>query len=174
MSSGIRKRLGRKNPEGADLEQIEAVYRRSAARLRRVAAAIIGDREAALEAVQTGFSIAVRRRADFRDEGHLDAWIWRIVVTEARDARARLFACDRAESKDDASEGVLVAHEDGARDERPNALAELSERQRLVVFLRYYTDFDYPTIARVLAINEETVSATLYRAYEHLLAEVSP
>ena len=174
MSSGIRKRLGRKNPEGADLEQIEAVYRRSTARLRRVAAAIIGDREAALEAVQAGFSIAVSHRADFHDEGHLDAWIWRIVVTEARDARARLFAGDSAESEDDAPDGVLTAHREGARDERLNALAELSERQRLVVFLRYYTDFDYPTIARVLAISEATVGATLYRAHAHLLAEVSP
>ena len=58
-----------------------------------------------------------------------------------------------------------------------SALAELSERRRLVVFLRYYADFDHPTIARVLAINEGTVAVTLYQAQtrlRELLEEVSP
>jgi len=174
MSYRARTRLDRRSPEEAGLAQIEAVYRRSAARLRRVAAAIIGDREAALDAVQTGFSTAVRRRADFRGDGPFDAWVWRIVVNEARDVRARLFARDSAEGK---APGGLAAHEDGARNEILNALAELSERKRLVVFLRYYADFDCPTIARVLAVSEGTVGVTLYQAQarlRELLEEVSP
>jgi RNA polymerase sigma-70 factor (ECF subfamily) len=161
MSSRVRTRLGRRSPQEADFEQIEAIYRRSVTRLRRVAAAIIGDRDAALDAVQTGFSTAVRRRADFSGDGPLDAWAWRIVVNEARDVRARLLAHDAA----------------GPRGEILAALAALSERQRLVVFLRYYADFDNPSIARVLAINERTVGATLDQAHpllQELLEKVSP
>jgi DNA-directed RNA polymerase specialized sigma24 family protein len=148
MGNRARTRFGGPSPEEADLAEIEAVYRRSVARLRRVAAAIVGEREAALDAVQTGFSTAVRRRMSFRGDGTLDAWVWRIVVNEARDLRARLLSGDGA-----AGEGVggRLAHEGGARDEILNALAELSERQRLVVFLRYYADLDYSAIARVLA-----------------------
>ena len=163
-SRRARSRLGRRNPPGAELEQIEAVYRRSTARLRRVAAAIIGDRDAALDAVQTGFSIAVRRRAEFLGDGPLEAWAWRIVVNEARDARARLLVRDGA--------GLGGAYLGGSR--KPDVLPELSERQRLVMFLRYYADLDYPTIARVLGIGEGTVDATMKQAHARLLEEVSP
>jgi RNA polymerase sigma factor, sigma-70 family len=177
MRNRARTRLGRRSPEGADLEQIEAVYRRSVTRLRRVAAAIVGDREAALNAVQAGFSTAVRRRADYLGDGSLDAWAWRIVVNEARDVRARLLAYDGAGPESETQNGGLATHGDGARSEILNALAELSERQRLVVFLRYYADFDNPTIAHVLAISERTVSATLNQAHpllQELLEGVSP
>ena len=177
MGNRARTRLGRQSPEGPDLEQIEAVYRRSVTRLRRVAAAIVGDREAALDAVQAGFSTAVRRRAEYLGDGSLDAWAWRIVVNEARDARARLLARDGAGPESETLDDGLAARGDGARGEILNALAELSERQRLVIFLRYYADFDNPTIARVLAISERTVSATFNQAHpllQELLEEVSP
>jgi RNA polymerase sigma factor (sigma-70 family) len=44
------------------------------------------------------------------------------------------------------------------------ALLALPERQRLVVFLRYYADLDYSTIAAALGIQEGTVGATLTAA----------
>jgi RNA polymerase sigma factor (sigma-70 family) len=44
------------------------------------------------------------------------------------------------------------------------ALAALPERQRLVLFLRYYADLDYATIAATLEIAEGTVAATLSSA----------
>ena len=40
-------------------------------------------------------------------------------------------------------------------------IATLPERQRLVVFLRYYADLDYRTIADALEIEVGSVSATL-------------
>src|ERR1035437_3982704 len=165
MGNRARTRFGGPSPEEADLPEIEAVYRRSVARLRRVAAAIVGEREAALDAVQTGFSTAVRRRASFRGDGTLDAWVWRIVVNEARDVRARLLSGDGAAGE---GAGGRLAYEAGARDEILDALAELSERQRLVVFLRYYADLDYSAIARVLTISEGTVGATLNQAHARL------
>jgi DNA-directed RNA polymerase specialized sigma24 family protein len=44
------------------------------------------------------------------------------------------------------------------------AIAALPERQRLVLFLRYFADLDYATIAEALEISPGTVAATLNAA----------
>jgi DNA-directed RNA polymerase specialized sigma24 family protein len=44
----------------------------------------------------------------------------------------------------------------------------LPERQRLVLFLRYYADLDYHTIATALEIADGTVAATLNAAHTTL------
>jgi len=44
-------------------------------------------------------------------------------------------------------------------------VATLPERQRLVLFLRYYADLDYQAIGGVLGIATGTVSATLNQAH---------
>ena len=50
------------------------------------------------------------------------------------------------------------------------ALAALSERQRLVVFLRYYADLDYAAIAELLSIRPGTVGKLLHDARATLRA----
>jgi RNA polymerase sigma-70 factor (ECF subfamily) len=50
----------------------------------------------------------------------------------------------------------------------PVELGDLSERQRLVVFLRYYADLDERTIGEILGIKRGTVSATLHTALKTL------
>src|ERR671915_1258281 len=72
---------------GASLSEIEAVYRERFPEFRRVAAAIVGDRDTALDVVQEAFGRAIRRRRTFRGDGPLDAWIWRLVVNTATDYR---------------------------------------------------------------------------------------
>jgi RNA polymerase sigma factor (sigma-70 family) len=55
-------------------------------------------------------------------------------------------------------------------------IASLPERQRLVLFLRYYADLDYRSIAECLGIEVGTVGSTLHqaqRALKHQLAETS-
>ena len=47
-------------------------------------------------------------------------------------------------------------------------IAALPERQRLIVYLRYYADLDYRQIATVLDIAVGTVSATLSAAHQTL------
>jgi RNA polymerase sigma factor (sigma-70 family) len=46
----------------------------------------------------------------------------------------------------------------------------LPPRRRLVVFLRYFADLPYRTIADVLEIDEGTVAATLAQARQALTA----
>jgi DNA-directed RNA polymerase specialized sigma24 family protein len=57
---------------------------------RHGAAAVLGDYEAAHDAVQDGFARALARRETYRG-GSLEAWIWRIVHRCALDtAGARI------------------------------------------------------------------------------------
>jgi RNA polymerase sigma-70 factor (ECF subfamily) len=149
---------------GATIDDLRSVYEQRLAELRRVAAAIVGDRELASDVVQDAFVRAVRQRRSFTGRGSLDAWVWRIVVNTARDARAGL-------ARIDGEVGELPAA-GGGDDERRElvraAVESLPERQRLVVFLRVYADLDYGTIAAVMGIQSGTVAATLNAAHAKL------
>jgi len=156
------------------LDEIETVYRRRLPELIRVTTAIVGSREAGLDAVQDAFALAVHRRAQFRREGALEAWLWRIVVRTSRDVAAktwtnRMVAADeRIESADEPTD---------VRDDDVHTLVrQLPEGQRLALFLHYYADLDYGTIADALEIKDGTVGALLNQARESLrqsMAEVT-
>jgi RNA polymerase sigma-70 factor (ECF subfamily) len=158
--------MGR-DPGGADLEGIEAVYRQRLPDMRRVATAIAGSREAALDAVQDAFARAIRQRDTFRGDGSLEAWIWRIVVNTARTAAAARVALRL---------DLDALPESGDTDDRVEAspvqvlVRGLPERQRLALFLRYYADLDYGTIADALEVAPGTVAATLSQARDSLRA----
>jgi RNA polymerase sigma-70 factor (ECF subfamily) len=125
-----------------------------------VARAITGDREVALEVVQEGFADALRRSATWEARGTLEGWVWRCVVNRARKTRPRPVP------------DLLVEQDNGVgRDsELMVRLAGLPERQRLVVFLRYFADLEYREIAAALGIEVGTVSATLHAAHANLRA----
>jgi RNA polymerase sigma factor (sigma-70 family) len=140
---------------GASLADIERAYRERLGSYRRVAAAICGDREAAGDIVQEAFARAVRERRRFRGDATVETWLWRIVVNTARNqVRDR----PRVEPL-----GEVPAPE-AALSELGDAVATLPERQRLVVFLRYYADLDYAAIADVAGIAPGTVGAALNAA----------
>src|SRR5580765_8772282 len=108
------------------LDELEALYRRRFTEFCRVAAAIAGDVELGRDAVQEGFARAVRKRRSYRGGGTLEAWVWRIVVNAARDARRRRLRPAPA------VESATNGHVSGL------PLDLLTERQREIVFLHYY------------------------------------
>ena len=161
---------------GAELHEIEAIYRRAFPAFVRTAAVILGDAEAARDAVQEAFAHAVRRRDDFRRQGSLEGWLWRILVNTARTRRRAALSHPRA--------ATLAAHEPSSNGRHEDSeaaavrvlLSQLPERQRLVVFLRYFADLDHARIAEALEIHPGTVAATLNAAHAALrrrLEEVS-
>ena len=148
---------------GATLDELRAIYEGRLPELTRVAAAIVGDRQGAQDVVQEAFVRAVRKRESFDSRGDLNGWVWRIVVNAARDGRAR--------QQEDAERQTFEATgspEDPRREVVRDALEQLPERQRLVLFLRYYADLDYRGIAEAAAISEGTVAATLHAAHDRL------
>jgi RNA polymerase sigma-70 factor, ECF subfamily len=141
------------------LEEIETVYRGRFRYFVQVARAIVGDRERAFEAVQDGFADAIRGRGGFRGDGPLEAWLWRAVVNAARKSvRRPLF-----ELGDEGSEEAAEATPELL--EVSPLVAALPERQRLIVFLRYYAGLSYSAIATALDIEVGTVSASLASAH---------
>lgn len=144
----------------AVLGEIERIYRARFAEYQRVATAILRDADGACDAVQDAFAAAVRNLDSFRGDGPLEAWLWRAVVNCSLNHVRRRTAPQPAAER---------AYEDDARDDDVRlALMRLSERQRVMVFLRYYADLDYRTIASVLEVSEGTVAATLSVAHEAL------
>jgi RNA polymerase sigma factor (sigma-70 family) len=149
---------------------VEAAYRARHEDYLRVATAIAGSRELGRDAVQEGLARALARRRSFRGSGSVEAWLWRIVVNAARNIRrdqAHVTEPEVAKAIDDGfdSDAGIVRRR----------IAQLPERQRLVLFLRYYAELDYATIARVIGVRKGTVSATLSQAHaavRRLLEEV--
>jgi RNA polymerase sigma-70 factor (ECF subfamily) len=153
------------NPRGeqpdATLAAIEGIYRSHLPEFRRAATAITGDRELACDAVQDAFARAVHGQAGFRGEGSLAGWIWRIVInTTISQTRARRPTSPLARDPSTSDNG----HTDAATERVRSTLALLPERQRLILFLRYYADLDYATIAEAIDISIGTVGATLHSA----------
>lgn len=150
-------------PKGATPAQLETLYRERFEQYSRVASAICGDPELGRDAVQGAFVTAVRKRRGYRGAGPLEAWVWRIVVNEAR----RLARRPGFESLERAPEVGANGHRDDSFALR-TWIASLPARQREVLFLRYYADLDYRSVAEILGIEVGTVSATLSAAHEAL------
>lgn len=151
--------------EGASLAELQAVYEQDLAKLRRVAAAIVSDRDLACDVVQDAFVKAVRLRASYRGTGSLNGWVWQIVVNAARDACTATSRVGVSALVDDVVEDGPDA--DTRRLVRA-AVEQLPERQRLVLFLRVYGDLSHRDIAEAAGISEGTVAATLHAAKKRL------
>jgi RNA polymerase sigma-70 factor, ECF subfamily len=150
----------------ARTEALERLYRERYVAFRNGLAPVVGSYEEARDVVQEAFVRALRARADFRGEGSLQAWVWRIALRVALEKRRR-----GRESSSDLIDPELVESE---RDpELSEALRRLPPRKRLVVFLRYFADLSYAEIAEVGGISEGTVAATLSQARAALLDQLS-
>ena len=145
------------------LRELERLYEEEFPRFFRLALSMLGNREAARDAVQEAFARAVRDRRKLRHAAGLDLWIWRTLTNVCRDElrdRRNLLPGDVPPE---------VAHDADPGDaELRRAVASLPERQRLAVFLRHHGDLDYPHIAAVMGISEGTVAATLHSAHARL------
>ena len=147
------------------LAELEALYRERYAAFVRVAHAIVRHEQTARDVVHDGFVLAVRNRDRLRNEGAVEPWVWRIVVNEARKRRAREARSEPAEPV--GSYGPAELNVDVRA-----LIAALPERQRLALFLRYYADLDYASIAAALGIKPGTVAATLSAAHAALRKEL--
>ena len=149
---------------GVDVSEIERVYRERFDAFLRVAHGITRDRETAIDVVQETFATALRSRRSYRGEGPLEGWLWRSLINRALKNRLRLplaVVPDDVPASPSPEPGWLA-----------DPIRDLPERQRLVVFLRYYADLDYKTIARLLGIKVGTVSATLSAAHSDIRSAV--
>lgn len=154
--------LARRELRGADLEELEELYRRRFHAFAGGLLAVTSNIEGAKDAVQEGFARAILERKRFRREGSLEGWVWRIALNAAREARRKDLRLDPV------ADAVAAAAASAAPDDRTVGmraeLRQLPERQRLAVFLHYFADLRYEEVAAVLDIAPGTVAASLNAA----------
>lgn len=148
------------------LDLIEGVYRERYDEFVRTAAAIANSREAGPDAVHDAFVTAIRRRHTYRGDGTIEAWLWRVVVRSAS-KRRRAAQLDGLASNE-IEDVIWVESCPDVDDDLRAAVIRLPPRQRLMLFLRYYGDLDYATIARVTGVQVGTVGAELHAAHRSL------
>jgi RNA polymerase sigma-70 factor (ECF subfamily) len=141
--------------------EIERLYRERYSRFRNGVAPVAGSYEAAHDAVQEGFARALRASGQYAGRGSLEGWVWRIVLRAALELRQ-----GRPDVPlDEIDVGFVEPERDFAL---TAAVGSLPPQRRLVVFLHYFADLPYRTIAEVLDIDIGTVAATLAQAREAL------
>lgn len=150
----------------ASVQEIERIYRDQYGSFLRTASAIANNRDGGRDAVHDAFVSAIRERKSYRGEGTIEAWLWSIVVRSAlRFLRTEV----RAAAIGGEPEPIFWPEQDASvHDSVRAAVARLPERQRLVLFLRYYGDLDYRTIAQAAGIQVGTVGAELHAAHRAL------
>ena len=142
------------------MDPLEQLYRDRYVGFRNALAPIAGSREAARDAVQEAFAIALCERRTLRRRESLAPWVWQIAFRLALRERRRMELDELPEEL-----SILDPERDPAL---AAAIRSLPPRRRLVVFLRYFAQFSYAEIAETLELSEGTVAATLAQAHAAL------
>lgn len=149
-----------------DVERaLEELYRSRYGRFEAVLATLTHDREAARDAVQEAFALAIARRRQFRGDGSLEGWVWKIALRVAAGQRRKLSGQLSRELDPAVPEPELDAG-------LGEALRKLPPRRRLFVFLRYFADLSYDEIAEACGVRRGTVAAALAQARAELASLV--
>jgi RNA polymerase sigma-70 factor (ECF subfamily) len=158
---------------GADIEAL--VYTHYDA-VFRLALSILSDADEAEDAVQETFIAADRALAQYRGQSSLKTWLFAIAINQCRQMlrkrKRRQALTDAWQTarlllpRPDLPEETMTHMETAVllRD----AVAELKEKHRLPVILRYAHNMTAPEIAHILQISEGTVHSRLHYARREL------
>jgi RNA polymerase sigma factor (sigma-70 family) len=159
----------------------DLVRRHQGAALRTACLVLAGEADAE-DAVQDAFVKAYAALGRFRPDAPFRPWILRIVANEARNRRrsagrrhglALRLAEDRpSEDAAPSPEAAILAVE--RRGALLDALAGLSDDDRLVLGYRYFLDLGEAEMAEALGVARGTVKSRLSRAIGRLRMQIGP
>jgi RNA polymerase sigma-70 factor (ECF subfamily) len=156
----------------SEVAEFGGFYERTYQVAFRTALGIVRDAALAADVTQEAYAAAYRHRDQFRGDVPAHAWLHRIVVNTALSALRRDHpAVHEIPLVDPISDATRMTAD---RLELFDALAKLTPRHRAAVILRYYHDYDYATIARILGTTSTNVGAMLSRALDRLRLELEP
>jgi len=151
----------------------EAFFREHYGEVVRSMRLLVGDDARAEELTQEAFARAYRH---WRRVQRLDrpvAWVYVVATNAARRewrrtrSRETTLASGAGPAEADASATVVTTLDVRA------ALAQLTERQRAAVVLRYAADLPIAEIAEIMDVAPGTVKATLHQALARLRVELT-
>ena len=165
-----------------DVRALEELFRQQYEPLCRFAERYLRDRAASEDLVQDLFAALWARRARLDLRGSLRAYLFASVRNRALNVRKHLLV-EHDWERDEAAPEVRVLHPTPRRpdellDERERAarvraaVAQLPERCRLVMQLRWQEQLGYSEIASILGISVKGVEIQLARGLRALRARV--
>jgi RNA polymerase sigma-70 factor (ECF subfamily) len=171
---------------GGDWSASEELFRRYRDRAFAVAYRMsAGDREEALDLTQDAFLAAFRNLRKFEGKSSFYTWFYRILVNTCLDAyrkrkrRWRLFGNrpsnpdhpernsddpERHADQNEASDPLSSVAARQLQQKAQQALALLSERQRMIFQLKVFEELSISEIAQSMGLAQGTVKSHLFRA----------
>lgn len=152
------------------LPPLSHLYRQHRSRALAIAYRILGDQDEAEDVVQDVFSKLCSRPVRFDGKAACSTWLYRIMVNSSINSLRARQRRSRLESRPEQS----PSPEDAAalremKERLVEALEELTEQHRQVLWLRELRGLSYPEIAARLGVPEGTVKSALNRARARLL-----
>ncbi len=133
----------------------------------KLAFTILRQRHDAEDAVQESVLKGWTKLSQLRDGTTLKAWFFQIVVNESRMGRRgrwrSVVKLPEPPAFDGKSEDDIIQTTDLRQ-----ALAKLSEAERMVLFLYFELDLDFPQIGRILGLSPAGAKTRVYRAVRRL------
>lgn len=161
--------------QGGEREALDALVSRWHQRLRRLAARLIGDRDAASDLVHDAWVAIVGGLRRLDDPARFRVWAYRIVRNRCADwiRRRRV----RRDAAGDLQVAAIARKEDRGREALDDAdevnqlyiaLRQLPEDQRAMLSLHYLDGLGVSEIAAVFDLPTGTVKSRLYNARARL------
>jgi RNA polymerase sigma-70 factor (ECF subfamily) len=169
-----------------DADAFRGIVERYSKTLWRAAWRVLGDADAAEDAVQDAFLRAWRSFGSFDDRAELSTWLYRIAVNAAIDLtrkRRRTFGAD-VPLPEDLDGEVTTPSDEPAPDRRVISsevarraratLQGLSDAERTAFLLRHFEGRSIAEIARALGKNENATKQSVFRAASKLRTALAP
>lgn len=161
-----------------DAAAFDILVRRYLRRAHAVAFRLLGHHEDAEDLVQDAFMTALEKIDTFQLGRPFGPWFFRILTNRGHNLRAARARRTTVPIPDDAAAPIRSPSDDAARAELRDrlgaALAELPERQRLIVQLFEIDGFSGAEIAEILGIPPATVRWNLHQARKKLRTALAP
>lgn len=172
-------------PLDPGMAAFESAIRTHSRVLWSVAAAVLGRREGAEDAVQEAVIVALGKRDEFSRVENFPAWMAQIVrfvaLNKRRSARIRLAEGEETlqhvparSSREDGGDlidqkGRMVGGTAAFDDNVMRAINGLDETPRACLLLRVINDMSYKEIGQILEIPEGTAMSHVFRARKAML-----
>jgi RNA polymerase sigma-70 factor (ECF subfamily) len=160
-----------------DPQAIEMLVRDHQGAIFRLCLSILDDAKDAEDATQEAFIAAIKALNTFRGDAVFNTWLYAIAVNvcrrqlKRRGRQREVHSALQTEQSIGTSmppdpEQTMIQSEVSAS--LLSAVAELDEKHRIPIVLRYFHDLSVPEIARIMEINEGTAHSRLSNARERL------
>ncbi|HZV05471.1 MAG TPA: sigma-70 family RNA polymerase sigma factor [Gemmataceae bacterium] len=139
---------------------------------------LVGREELVADLCQEVFLRVYEHRSRYRETGNFSAWLYRIALNVARDAKRRNSKVPHRLDDVEPTDTALSPHAACEQAERGRlvvqTVADLPEPLRVVLVLRHYEEMSFEQIARMLGEPASTIKSRFSAALRRLRDRLRP